>query len=550
LTAARKKQAIEVLPVHVLRAIKCGPMPVLRDFEQLPPEQWTVGERVIAFAHYHLRNPDGPRVGQPMVLDVFQRAFILSVFDNPEGTLEGYLSVARRAGKTLMISVILLAFLVGPLAEQNADIASAANSRDQAALVFNFMHRILQMSPDLAGRWQATPSGKTIVGLSRQVTYKALSADARTGLGRGYTALVHDEAGQIEAANSDYVDMLRSSTAGGKKMLYLVVSTQAKDDSAYLSVQMDAAIRAGNPNAVVHLYTTNPNADLMDESQWLFANPTLGTARSVDDLRAQLRKAKEIPTQSGGARNLLLNQRVSQDTLFMSAEVWRRNIGPLTPRLPTSRIVLGLDLSLRVDMTACVAAWRNDGEDHINLEAHAFSPAEGMEQRAIRDKAPYLTWVDQGFLQRVPGPTVDYKWVCEYLNRTYLHDIDEICFDRYRIEAFQEAAKATGLYDRVLSWRPVGQGFVSMGPILDAFEGSALGGRFRTGGHPVLNMAASQAITAIDPAGNRKLTKGDGTGRRVRQSSRIDALVAAVMAAYPLLDGERHDRFDVAAYIG
>jgi hypothetical protein len=89
-----------------------------------------------------------------------------------------------------------------------------------------------------------------------------------------------------------------------------------------------------------------------------------------------------------------------------------------------------------------------------------------------------------------------------------------------------------------------------MGPILDAFEGSALGGRFRTGGHPVLNMAASQAITAIDPAGNRKLTKGDGTGRRVRQSSRIDALVAAVMAAYPLLDGERHDRFDVAAYIG
>ncbi len=47
--------------------------------------------------------------------------------------------------------------------------------------------------------------------------------------------------------------------------------------------------------------------------------------------------------------------------------------------------------------------------------------------------------------------------------------------------------------------------------------------KIRHGGHPVLTMCASNAKTASDPAGNRKLDKQKSTGR-------IDGLVAMTMA--------------------
>jgi phage terminase large subunit-like protein len=54
-------------------------------------------------------------------------------------------------------------------------------------------------------------------------------------------------------------------------------------------------------------------------------------------------------------------------------------------------------------------------------------------------------------------------------------------------------------------------------------------------------MAAVNAISVSDPAGNRKLDKS-------RTSARIDPLVAAVMAAFPLLDGKKVS-FDIGSLV-
>ena len=46
----------------------------------------TRGEKVIAFIEKYCRVPEGQHVGKPLVLDPFQKDFILDVYDNPEGT--------------------------------------------------------------------------------------------------------------------------------------------------------------------------------------------------------------------------------------------------------------------------------------------------------------------------------------------------------------------------------------------------------------------------------------------------------------------------------
>jgi phage terminase large subunit-like protein len=79
-----------------------------------------------------------------------------------------------------------------------------------------------------------------------------------------------------------------------------------------------------------------------------------------------------------------------------------------------------------------------------------------------------------------------------------------------------------------------------MSPRVEHFESLLLQGRIRHGAHPLLNMAAANAIALKDAAGNRKLDKAKST-------QRIDPLVAAVMAAGVFM--VQAPAFDVGAFI-
>ena len=99
-------------------------------------------------------------------------------------------------------------------------------------------------------------------------------------------------------------------------------------------------------------------------------------------------------------------------------------------------------------------------------------------------------------------------------------DVRGIAYDRWRISLLQKEFDKLGI---TLPLVEFGQGFKDMSPALEALECELLNGRVAHGGHPVLTMCASNAVTAKDPAGNRKLDKHKATGR-------IDGMVALAMA--------------------
>jgi phage terminase large subunit-like protein len=109
-------------------------------------------------------------------------------------------------------------------------------------------------------------------------------------------------------------------------------------------------------------------------------------------------------------------------------------------------------------------------------------------------------------------------------------EVASIHFDRWRINEAKRAAEECG-FASWAEWREVGQGYKDQAPRMDAFESLLLSEKIRHGGHPLLNMAAANAIAVPDPAGNRKLDKSKST-------SRIDPLVAALMAAFAVGEGE------------
>ena len=162
-------------------------------------------ERVIKFVEVYCKVPEGAKVGQPLELVDFQKQFIRDIYDNPAGTRRAIMSIARKNGKSALIACILLAHICGPMRVKNSQIVSGAQSRDQAALVFELASKMVNQNPALQQVTRIIPSQKTIVGLKDNVTYKALSADGSTAHGLSPCLAVLDESGQVKGPNSTFI---------------------------------------------------------------------------------------------------------------------------------------------------------------------------------------------------------------------------------------------------------------------------------------------------------------------------------------------------------
>lgn len=478
----------------------------------------TRAARVIEFLQRYVLVPDGANVGQPLVLAPFQREFIEAVYSNPHGTRRAILSQGRKGGKTALIAALLLAHLVGPEAKQNSQIVSGAMSRDQSALVFNLACKMVQLSPKLSSIVRIVPSGKRLIGLPLNVEFKALAADGKTAMGISPVLIIGDEWGQVRGPQSDFIDSLLTAQGAHKDPLQLIISTQAANDADWLSVQIDDARNSNDPRIVCHVYEAPAGCDLMDESAWKAANPALGLFRSVDDLREQMTQAQRMPSMENSARNLLLNQRVSTFSPFISPDVWKSCNRAFSTQLD-GPVFAGLDLSARTDLTALVIVGQVD--DVWQVQCHFWTPEIGLAERARRDRAPYDVWARQGLLHTTPGATVDYEHVAQDMAALLSElDVQAVAYDRWRIELLRKELDKIGADLPLVEW---GQGFKDMAPALDALEAELLNGRIAHGGHAVLTMCAANAVVTKDPSGGRKLDKAKATGR-------IDGLQALAMA--------------------
>lgn len=477
-------------------------------------------DRVIEFITRYCRTPEGAHVGQPIELAEFQKKFLRDVYDNPHGTRRAYLSLARKNGKSALTAGILLAHLIGPEAKQNSQIVSGAMSRDQAALVFNLAAKMIQLSPELSGIVRIVPSSKRLIGLPMNVEYRALAADGTTAHGLSPVLSILDEVGQIRGPQSDFVDAITTAQGAHEDPLLLAISTQAANDADLFSQWIDDAEKSKDPRIVSHVYAAPKGADVLDKKAWKAANPALGIFRSLQDLEEQAKQAARMPSAENTFRNLILNQRVSTVTPFVSKNVWDANAGKVLD-FGDAPVYAGLDLSARTDLTALVLIGKIAGVWHV--QPHFWTPEQGVYDRAKRDRQPYDVWVKQGYIHTTPGATVDYEFVAQDMAAIMADmNIQSIAYDRWRITLLQKELDTLGID---LPLVECGQGFKDASPAIDSLESELLNSRIAHGNNPVLTMCAVNTVISKDPAGNRKMDKHKATGR-------IDGMVALAMAFF------------------
>lgn len=479
----------------------------------------TRAQRVIAFIERYCFVPSGSKVGRPIVLDDFQKKFITDVYDNPSGTSRAYLSIARKNGKTALIACLVLTHLVGPEAKLNSQIISGAMSREQAGIVFDLASKMVNLNPELSDLVRIVPSSKKLIGLPRNVEYKAISAEGKTAHGLSPILAILDEVGQVRGSSSEFVDAITTAQGAHDDPLLIVISTQAPNDNDLLSIWLDDAKNSSDPHIVSHVYTANVDADLNDENAWRAANPALGLFRSLDDVRKQADSAMRMPSFEPTFRNLILNQRVEMSSPFISKGVWLLNSHDIDESVFYDEpVFVGLDLSAKNDLTAMVmVAYR----ERWHVKAYFWTPSKGLRDRAKRDRQPYDVWVDKGFIRTIEGTSLDYevlaKEISEILSET---NVQQIAFDRWRIDLLKKEFDDLGIELPLVEF---GQGYKDMSPALETLETLLLNEQMAHGNNPVLTMCIANTKVSTDAAGNRKLDKQKATGR-------IDGAVGLAMA--------------------
>lgn len=498
-------------------------------------------DRVIAFIE-KLIVPSGKGAGRPFKMRPFQKKFIRAVYE-PHLFEDGewrrvvrkaVLSTARKNGKTALIAALVLVHLVGPEAIPNGELYSAANDREQAAIIYRFVRQMVELDPELAEMLLIVPSTKLMVSKRDASVYKAISAEAGTKHGFNPTFVVYDELAQ--AKSRDLYDVLDTSFGARDEPLFVMISTQSNDPKHVLSELIDDGINSKDPTVVAHLYAVPDDCkNIFDPKVWTLANPALGDFRGLADFEALAKKAKRSPADEPKFRNLFLNQRFSPVSSLIARADWFACQGAADFE-DGEDVYLALDMSAVVDLSALVMI---SDADPTRVKPFFWKPEDLLDEHSDKDfghaSRRYQEWHRDGWLDVSPGRSIDPVVVA-----TKIAELQEqyhvlgLAYDRWRIadllrefdriglEVYADTEKgdAEGSGLRIVPW---GQGFKDMAPAVDALVRFVTDKKLVHPMSPILNWNIANAVAVMEPAGGRKLDKS-------KAKFRIDGAVALTMA--------------------
>jgi phage terminase large subunit-like protein len=484
-------------------------------------------ERVLAFFRTFLRHTHGELRGKPFDPLPFQVDFIRAVYDPtlPDGrrrVREALLMLPRKNGKSALCAGLALYHTFA--GEWGGQIIAAANSREQAGLIFTAAADMLDLSPVLRSRALVSRAVKRITDRVSHSVCRAISAEAGTAHGLNCSLWLFDELHM--AKNSDLLDALRTSVGARREPLGIVISTAGYDKLSPLGILYDHGKRwlddpSIDPSFSATIYEAGEDDAWDDPATWQKANPAAGAFRSLEELATAAQRAKQIPSEQDAFKRYYLNQWTAQESSWLDMAAWdacaaKRDDATLLGL----EAHFGLDLSAVADLTALTALIPVDGK--TVLRAWAWIPADGIREREDRERVPYRKWIEDGLIETCPGSAIDHDFITDRVIAICgQYQTMRVSFDRWGSTAVSQR-----LTDAGLAMVPLGQGFASLSAPTKALQTAILRNELEHDGSPLLRWQAANCTVIADNAGNIKPVKAD----RLRHRKHIDSIVAAAMA--------------------
>lgn len=474
--------------------------------------------------------PD-PKSGKPNKLALFQK-FILGMLwgwrrkkDNTKRFRKAYLSLARKQGKSLIVSGIALYCLIYERNPRQArQIYATANKRDQAKIVFNMVKSQLKA---LRGKSQAIQKFTKVLQNELTTTddsfMKPLSADADTLDGLDTLLGIFDE--YALSKTTEMMDVIETSMGQQIEPLTIIISTaSSKLNYPMYSIEYQYVTKLLKEEVVGDEYLAlcweQDNAkEVADTDVWIKSNPLMELSEQKERLTESKKRLLDEGKAKGSISNVLTKEfniwvQSSQES-YMSEEEWTSAVAPdyiKQTDLTGREIYIGVDLSRVNDLTSISWVIPIREESKFFVDSYSFvANRGGIEAKEKEDKTPYRQYEQAGYctISSSPDGLIDYhdlvNWLTDFIESNNF-ELKGIFYDPYN--AGNVITDLSKFYEKEMI--EVRQGLITLNVPTKQFRTDVIKGKTVHSNNPLLNRAIRNAITKenndtimIDKAMNR-----------------------------------------------
>ncbi|MBX8957897.1 terminase large subunit [Enterococcus faecium] len=474
--------------------------------------------------------PD-PKSGKPNKLALFQK-FILGMLwgwrrkkDNTKRFRKAYLSLARKQGKSLIVSGIALYCLIYERNPRQArQIYATANKRDQAKIVFTMVKSQLKA---LRGKSKAIQKFTKVLQNELTTTddsfMKPLSADADTLDGLDTLLGIFDE--YALSKTTEMMDVIETSMGQQIEPLTIIISTaSSKLNYPMYSIEYQYVTKLLKEEVVGDEYLAlcweQDNAkEVADTDMWIKSNPLMELSEQKERLTENKKRLLGEGKAKGSISNVLTKEfniwvQSSQES-YMSEEEWISAVAPdyiKQTDLTGREIYIGVDLSRVNDLTSISWVIPIREESKFFVDSYSFvANRGGIEAKEKEDKTPYRQYEQAGYctISSSPDGLIDYhdlvNWLTDFIESNNF-ELKGIFYDPYN--AGNVITDLSKFYEKEMI--EVRQGLITLNVPTKQFRTDVIKGKTVHSNNPLLNRAIRNAITKenndtimIDKAMNR-----------------------------------------------
>lgn len=383
-------------------------------------------ERPIAFIERFCKHSKGEWAGQPLRLELFQKAFISALFGFVDAKTgyrkyrETLFYVARKNGKSVMLSGLALYMLIADQ-EAGAEVYSVASKKDQAKIIYEETYNMVRQSPDLL---QVIKKRKSDLYFPLTFSkFQPLGKNSDTLDGLNSSLVIIDELHSIKDRN--LYEVMKQSQSARRQPLLVMITTAGTvrecifdDMYKYACGVCDGTIT--DPHFLPIIYELDSKEEWLDPMKWEKANPGLNRIKKLDDLISKVSRAKQSPRDLTGV--LVKDFNVIQSV----ASTWITFDDAANPetfeleRFKGYYAIGGADLSRSGDLTAATLLFMDKQEKRYVTQMY-FLPKDNFEQRVKEEKIPYDKWYEAGLLRLCEGNSINYSdvtaWFLEMVEK-------------------------------------------------------------------------------------------------------------------------------------
>ncbi len=410
----------------------------------------------LTFIQKFCRHSKGKWGGKPVILELWQKAFICTLFGVLKKTTgkrrfsEALLLIGRKNGKSLLASAISIYMMIAD-SEAGAECYAVATKRDQAKIIWQEAMSMVKKSPFLLSVIKCRTNELRCDKF--ESTFKPLSSESNTldGLNTHYAGMDEIHAWK----DKNLYDVIIDSTSAREEPIILSLSTMGYVREGIFDILYDMASRClmsikdgnqFNENFLPVIYELDKREEYSNPEMWIKANPNLGVSKSVDYMQNAYNKVLDDPRKLTNFLTKDCNIKETVAEAFFSFDEINNEETFVFDEIKPAYFIGGFDLSETTDLTsACAMFELPDRPNTLFIEQMYWLPFDLLEKRVKEDHIPYDVWYNQGLLRLSNGNKIDRKdvedWFVELAIQKKIYP-SFIGYDRWCAREIVESMKS------------------------------------------------------------------------------------------------------------